>query len=245
MFIDTCLRSIFDQKGVVFEVIVIDNASDDGCVEYIRKQFPKVLVLPQKVRRGFSANVNTGIMASNGKYILILNPDTQMHTNALKNLVNRLQSDNKIGICGPKLINPDGSIQLSFRNFPTWKTGLLRRTPLRSIFKHSAINCQHLNVDKDHSVAQKADWMLGACLLIKKEMLNDVGMFDERYPLYVEDIDLCRRAHVRNWEVWYTPDATVMHHHMAESDRGFLTKYSYYHVIGMYQYIKKFWFHLN
>jgi N-acetylglucosaminyl-diphospho-decaprenol L-rhamnosyltransferase len=242
-FIDACLRSVFDQVGVPFEIIVVDNASGDGCVERVRKYFPKAVLLPQKVRRGFSANVNTGIMKSRGRYILILNPDTQMFKGALKSLMKRLKSDKRTGICGPKLVNPDGSVQLSFRNFPTWKTGLLRRTPLRNIFQQSAINKEHLNANQSHSIAQRVDWMLGACLLIKREMLDDIGLFDERYPLYVEDIDFCMRAHFRGWGVWYEPGAVVMHHHMAESDKGGFTIHSYYHAIGMIQYIKKFWLH--
>jgi GT2 family glycosyltransferase len=242
-FIDTCLRSVLNQSGVSFEIVVVDNASGDGCVEYIKNNFPQVVLLPQKIRCGFSENVNTGIMVSQGKYILILNPDTKMYKGALKTLIKRLESDKNIGICGPKLVNPDGSIQLSFRNFPTWKTGLIRRTPLRAIFKKSRLNNLHLNANKDHTVSQKVDWALGACLAIKREMLDDIGLFDERYPLYVEDIDLCVRAHLQGWEVWYEPNAVVMHHHMAESDKGFFTKHFYFHTIGMMQYMKKYWFH--
>ncbi len=239
--VDACLRSVYAQRSTKIETLIVDNASQDGTVPFIRRRFPQVKLIEQTVRRGFAANVNTGIMHSRGKHILVLNPDTVMRLGAMSAMLRRLESKPNIGICGPMLLNPDGTTQLSFRNFPTWKSGIVRRTPLRVFLKNSQVNANHLNAHKNHAVAQPVDWMLGACLMIRRELLDAIGLFDERYPLYVEDIDLCLRAHLAGWEVWYEPAATVVHHHMAKSDASLVSVYSYYHTVGMLRFMKKFW----
>lgn len=240
-FVTPCLTSVLSQRNISYEVIVVDNRSGDETTDIIKKKFPTVILLPQRIRRGFAANVNTGIMASRGRYLIVLNPDTQMKRNAISQLVDRLQKRKPAGICGPQLVNPDGSIQLSFRNFPTWKTGIVRRTPLRYVLGNSGINKSHLNAGKNHAVTCRVDWLLGACLALKKEMVDDIGLLDERYPLYVEDIDYCLRAQLKGWEVWYEPKSVVIHQHMARSDRGLFNIYSYYHAVSMRLFILKFW----
>jgi len=240
-YIDACITSLFSQRSVSFEVVLVDNASYDGTAAYVRKHFPNVKVIAQNKRYGFATNVNTGIRRSRGEYVLVLNPDTYMHQGALVTLIRCFRLHPRAGICGPKLINPDGSVQMSYRNFPTWRTALFRRTPLRRWFPLAPLVQKHLNVGKNHHRAQRAEWMLGACLLLRRTMLNDIGLFDEGYRLYVEDIDLCLRAHLAGWEVWYEPGAVVTHEHVAKSDRTFLSLYSYYHTTSMLRYALKYW----
>jgi N-acetylglucosaminyl-diphospho-decaprenol L-rhamnosyltransferase len=215
-----CISSVLKQKKVAFEIIVINNASQDDTAGYMLRNFPKIQMVTNTKREGLSKNINTGIRISTGKYVLVLNPDASMQKGSLNFLVRRMNSDKRIGICGPQLLNPDGSVQYSFRKFPTWKTAVLRRTPLRYIFLKSHTVVNHLNVYTNHQLPQEVDWMLGACLLIRRDMLNSIGLFDEGYGLYVEDIDICLRAHLAGWKVWHEPKAKVLHEHAAKSDRS-------------------------
>jgi len=239
--IDNCLLSVFAQKGVLFEVILVDNASRDGTAAHVKHWFSQIKIISQKHRFGLATNINAGIKISSGKHIVILNPDTYMYPNALCVLVQCLERNPKIGICGPMLVNTDGSIQMSYRNFPTWKTVFFRRTPIRYCFPHARAVQEHLNIGKNHYISRKVDWMLGACLCVRRTVFNDMGLFDEKYRLYVEDIDFCLRAHIKGWEVWYEPKAIVMHQHEAKSDHALLSIYSYYHLTSMIHYGKKYW----
>lgn len=240
-YVNVCLRSVFHQRCERIEVILVDNASRDGTAAHVRKYFPKARIVEQNRRFGFSTNVNAGIAASHGEFILVLNPDTIMHKDALATLGRCFQLHPKAGICGPKLMNPDGSIQMSYRNFPTWKTAVFRRTPLRRWLSGSPIVQKHLNVGANHGPPRRVDWMLGACLLLRRTMLNEIGFFDEGYRLYVEDIDLCLRAHLAGWEVWYEPRAVVTHEHIARSDRALFSVHSCYHTQSMLRYALKYW----
>lgn len=240
-YLKTCLSSVFLQRGASFEVILVENASKDGTGSYVREHFSPVKIVQRAKRYGFAANINRGIQVSRGSYILILNPDTKCYRGFLLALVERMQSNRTIGICGPKLVNPDGSTQMSYRNFPTWKTAFFRRTPMRYLFSHASVVRDHLNIDRRHDVAQPVDWMLGACLLFRRQMFERVGLLDEGYRLYVEDIDICLRAHKAGWEVWYEPKARVMHRHEARSDRSFLSIYTWYHALSMVRYAVKHW----
>lgn len=240
-YLNACLSSVMGQRGISFEVILVENASRDGTSQYVRENFPSIAMFRRKRRHGFAANVNYGILKSGGRYILVLNPDTRLYTGAIVRLVRCMDASAKIGICGPKLVNPDGSVQMSFRNFPTWKTALFRRTPLRYVFRNPSIVQRHLNSAESHDIARPVDWMLGACLLFRRKMLHEIGFLDEGYRLYVEDIDICLRARLGGWEVWYEPAARVMHHHGAKSDRSLLSVHSFFHTLSMIRYLQKFW----
>ncbi len=240
-YIRKCIDSVLRQKGVFFEVIVVDNASRDGTAEYVRRVFPVVHLVEQKNRFGFSTNVNAGIRKAKGEYVVVLNPDTVLFPNVLSVLVHFMDTHPLAGICGPKLINADGTVQMSYRNFPSWKTALFRRTLLRKWFVNSSIVRNHLNSGARHDVMQETDWMLGACLLLRHSMITQIGLFDDQYRLYVEDIDICRRAHEAGWQVWYVPQAVVTHNHNAISDRKLFSLHSWYHFMSMIHYINKYW----
>ncbi|MEP7285108.1 MAG: glycosyltransferase family 2 protein [Chloroflexota bacterium] len=240
-YLERCLSSLVEaNSSFQIEIFVVDNASSDNTVAFVKEKYPQVTVIASKVKRGFSANNNLGIQRSAGRYIMLLNPDTEVSPNALSQLVNFMDSHPQVGICGPQLRFPDNSVQLSCRAFPTWKSVLVRRTPLRVFLRNSAFNKQHLLADQDHSVIREVDWLLGAALMIRHETLEAIGRLDERYFLYVEDIDYCRRAYQQGWQVFYMPEAVIIHHHLAVSDRKFLSKYTYYHFISMFYYAVKY-----
>jgi len=238
-FLSQCLPALLKQETPEMEVLLVDNASTDGLQPYIKKNFPVIKYLRQTQRRGFAANNNIGIKKSLGKFVLLLNPDTVVKPKALHKLIKFMENNNSVGICGPQLRFPDGSLQLSCRKFPTLLSTISRRSPLRFLLKNSEANRQHLLSDLNHSLAQPVDWLLGACLCLRRSMLKEIGLLDEKYFLYVDDIDICWRAWKAGWQVWYVPAAVVTHHHQAVSDKKLLSKNSWYHLTSMFHFISK------
>jgi len=230
---------LFSTKKKQKNAIIIDNNSHDKTSHFLKKNFPEIQTMTNKETKGFAYNSNLGIKNSDNKYILLLNPDTEITLKAIEKLYVFLETHPRVGICGPKLVFPNGKLQMSCRRFPTWKTVIARRSPLRKFFINSKENKHHLGYDIDHSKAQPVDWLLGACLLIRKEALNDIGLLDEKYYLYVDDIDYCYRAWKKKWEVWYVPISIVIHHHLAESDKKLFSRRSWYHLKSMWHYYWK------
>lgn len=239
-YLPACLDSLApERQGVNLEILVVDNASSDGSALVAHDQGEAVRLIVNTTRQGFAANNNCAIRLSAGRYVLILNPDTVTPMGALSQLVRYMDTYPKVGICGPQLRFPDGRVQPSCRRFPTLGSVLARRTPLRKILGRSALNARHLMSDFDHTRTSPVDWMLGACLMVRRELLRTVGLLDEGYFLYVEDIDWCYRAWRAGWQVMYVADTHIVHHHLAESDRVLFSRYSWYHLQSMWRYYRK------
>jgi GT2 family glycosyltransferase len=239
-YLPACLGSLLYAAGrLAMEVFVVDNCSTDGTAEVARAHFPSVQVIVNPAPRGFAANNNAAIRLSWGRYILLLNPDTVVQEGALETLVAYMDAHPGVGICGPQLCFPDGLVQPSCRRFPTWRSTLARRTPLRRFLWNSSLNAYHLMADFDHAREQAVDWMLGACLMARRAAIEDVGLLDEGFFLYVEDIDWCYRMYRHGWSVVYVPSARVVHHHLAETDRRWLTWRTWTHYRSMARFVWK------
>ena len=239
-FIGRCLDSLERVRAEVpFEVIVVDNRSGAGTVEFVASRHPWARVEVRDRRRGFSDNNNFGIRRSTAPYVLILNPDTEVRPGALAALTRFMDSNPAAGIAGAKLLFPDGSIQPSCRRFPNLSSVLVRRTPLRVFMQGSEANARHLMLDHSSRTPTEVDWLLGACLFVRRSAINDVGLMDEGYFLYVEDIDWCFRMHQAGWKVYWVPEAEVVHHHLAVSDRKLLSWHSWVHLKSMLRYFRK------
>jgi len=152
-----------------------------------------------------------------------------------------MESNPDVGICGPKLIFPDGSLQLSCRKFPTFKSTLIRRTPIRGLFPYHKRGQDHLMSNWDHKSTIEVDWMLGACLMIRREAIIEVGLMDENFLLYCEDIDLCLRVKQKGWKNYYLHDAKIIHYHLAKSDKSFFCYNTYLHFKSMFYFLQKNW----
>ncbi len=239
-FLPRCLTSIYkNQKNLRLDVFIVDNASSDTTSSYVKAKFPHAIVIQRTKKYGFAANNNVGIKRARGKYVLLLNPDTEIQPHALQTLYTLMEKNPSVGICGPKLIFPNKTIQYSCRKFPTIMSFLVRRTPIRLLIKQSGINDTHLLKHVDHSKTQQVDWLLGACLFIRKKMTESVGLLDERFFLYGEDIDYCLRTWRAGWEVWYVPTAHVIHHHQAQSDKKLFSIYSWHHIQSVILFVLK------
>jgi GT2 family glycosyltransferase len=194
-----CLGSL---HGTNAELVVLDNASEDGSAEAVRERFPDVRVIAQRFRAGFGANHNTVIRATDSRYVYVLNEDTTAGDWALDRIVEYLDAHSRVAALGPRLVYPDGRQQDSAWRFPT---PLVSTLGLLSVGK--------LGVKQSQGERPQAvDWVMGAALVLRREALDDVGLFDEEFFLYSEEVDLQFRLRQAGWEVHYFPGATVVHH---------------------------------
>jgi len=186
-----------------------------------------------------AANVNLGIAATSGAYVLNANPDAIPEPGAVAALVAFADAHPRCGIAGPQMRWPDGTWQPSRRRFPTVGGTIVRRTPLRRLRPPYETQRAHYNLDDRPAEPVPADWMLGAFLLMRRTMLDEIGGWDAGYRHYCEDIDLCYRALQAGWERWYVPDAIVTHDYAAVIDRRFLSRHTLWHLRGMARFVRK------
>jgi N-acetylglucosaminyl-diphospho-decaprenol L-rhamnosyltransferase len=188
---------------------------------------------------GFSANVNQGIRTTTSEYVVISNPDAVPEPDCVHQLVAFADAHARCGIAGPKMINPDGTLQASRRSFPTVGGTIVRRTPLRKLFPPLRWQRRHYLLDAQTAEPMRVDTMLGAFLLMRRTMLEHIGGWDSGYKLYVEDIDLSYRAMKAGWERWWVPAAVVHHEYQAVIDKHFLTRRNLWHLHAMARFLRK------
>jgi len=212
--LERCLGSIYAGpiEGITLETWVVDNASRDGSIEMVREIFPQVKVIPNQVNLGFTRANNQAIGESQGRYILLLNPDAQVMAGALEAMVAHMETHPRLAALGPRLLNPDGSVQSSRRRFPTLATGFLESTPLQQWFPHSRTMRRYYLEDRSDDEEQRVDWVTGACIMLRRQALEEVGLLDENFFMYSEELDWCYRAKAVGWEVGYLPNAQVIHY---------------------------------
>jgi N-acetylglucosaminyl-diphospho-decaprenol L-rhamnosyltransferase len=194
-----CLETL---RGTTAEIVVLDNASEDGSADAVRERFPAVRVLAQDFRAGFGANHNTVIRATEGRYLYVLNEDTTADDWGFERIVAYLDAHPRVAALGPRLAYPDGRLQDSAWRFPT---------PLVSTL--GLLTVGKLGVKQSRGeVPHAVDWVMGAALVLRREALDEVGLFDEEFFLYSEEVDLQFRLRQAGWDVHYFPAATVVHH---------------------------------
>lgn len=228
-----------------YEIIVVDNDSADNCEQIVKKHFIEVKFIQAKNNRGYAAGNNLGIKKAQGKYILIVNPDIAFLDKTLEKMYDFMGKNPKIGIIGPKLLNADGTLQYSCGNFPDWHLPFYRRTILSKTNSGQKWLKNYLMKDWNHNENREVDWLFGACLLIRKEAIEEVGLLDERFFLYLEDTDWCRRFWENGYQVIYFAAAEVIHYHQRSSAEnlgltGLLSKAGRIHIISFIKYYFKY-----
>jgi GT2 family glycosyltransferase len=194
-----CLESL---APVEAEIVVLDNASEDGSAAAVRERFPHVRVIEQQHRAGFGANHNTVIRATTGRYVYVLNEDTTADDWSFERITEYLDAHPQVAALGPRLVYPDGRLQDSAWRFPT---------PLVSAMGLATLGQLGVKQSKGASV-RPVDWVMGAALVLRREALDEVGLFDEDFFLYSEEVDLQTRLRRAGWETHYFPELTVVHH---------------------------------
>jgi hypothetical protein len=236
----SCLAEI-EREKIASEIIVIDNASTDGSPQRVATLSPLVRVVRNDENLGFSAANNIGIRASTGKYVLILNDDTEFRPGALGVLLHVLDADPRIGGVGPKFLNPDGSFQPGYtrKRFPHLGAIVLEFARLKHILEWFPATRDLVTIDCDAEHGGDAAQLGGACLLARREALEDVSLFDEDFYFYFEDTDLCYRLKQAGWRILYCPEAQITHFGSQSFNKGPLTRKTILYFQGLICYFKK------
>lgn len=200
------------------EIIVVDNASRDESVSFLRSDFPEVTVIANEVNVGLAAGVNTGMRAAHGQYYLVLNPDIVALPGAVQALVRFMDERPNVGVAGGRLISPNGKTQYSCYRFYHPLTVVYRRTWLGRTPAGQKDLDRFLMRDFDRRHERDVDWLMGACLLVRASAVKEVSGMDERFFLYFEDVDWCRRFWKAGWRVTYVPAAVFSHYHQRSSE---------------------------
>jgi len=240
-----CVKSIkaADWPGLDYEIIVVDNYSDDlSSSDFDPNGNIKFFMNGQN--RGLGAANNLGIKQAKGKYIIIMNPDTLATKDAFAKLYFYMESQVGVGVVGPRQLNPDGSLQESYYRWPRLLTPIFRRTPLGLTAAGKKDLDRFLYKDYNKNEIKEVDWLLGSFLFCRAEALRQAGEFDEKFFLYFEDTDLCKRFWRRGWKVVYFPEAVITHNHKRQSARTpwykfYKNKAAWHHLVSWFKYLKK------
>jgi GT2 family glycosyltransferase len=192
------------------EVIVVDNASTDGTLDLVRDHYPAVRLIANAANRGFGAANNQGMAAAGGRYFLLLNPDTVVLPGALEILAGFLDAHPRVGLVAPRLLNPDGSLQRNAFHFPGLMQVALDLFPLHPRLTESRLNGRYRREPRAKGPFA-IDHPLGAAMMVRREVWEETGGFDEDYFMYAEEVDWCRRIHHAGWTIWQVPAAEIVH----------------------------------
>lgn len=208
----SCLKAVYGpQVELDFEVIVVDNASSDATADLISKQFPLIRLIENHRNRGYACAVNQGLTYSKGNYLLLLNPDVVMNPGSLGKMVAYLDAHPEVGALAPQMLFPDGSIQSSCREFPSYQVLLWETTGLSRLFQRHRVLGRWKMGYFDHATEQEVDQPLASCFLVRRQVIDEIGFMDECYPLYFNDVDWCYRMKKEGVRIVFYPEAQVVH----------------------------------
>ena len=205
--LEACLRSLYaDPDSAGWQVLVVDNASSDGSAGMVAHLFPQAELIRSPENLGFSRGNNLALERANGRCLLLLNSDTAVDTGALGGLVDYLDSDPQAGAVGPRLVYPDGSLQLSCGRTPGLHTEIVHKLLLHRMFPFFRLGRW------PHGERRRVGWVTGACLMVRREAAAETGFLDPNIFMCFEDLDLCMRLREKGWSVVYLPSSRVVHH---------------------------------
>ncbi|MFH0886738.1 MAG: glycosyltransferase family 2 protein [bacterium] len=208
-----CLKSIYENTSKIsYEVFVVDNASADGSADMVAAEFPKVTLFRRTGNDGFTVTNNQAIRASKGRYIILLNPDTIVKPGALDTMVKFMDEHPDAGALGPKLLNPDGTLQRSCLSFPNMWVFILRNLFIEALMPWNPITRKYLMTDFDHDHIAEVDQPMGAALMVRREPFGKVGLLDEKIHIFFDDVDWCYRIKKAGFKIYFTPEAHIIHY---------------------------------
>jgi GT2 family glycosyltransferase len=208
-FLRAALKTALATTGVSIEIIVVDNGSQDGSAGMVEREFPAVQLVRNTDNRGFAAANNVAIRRAGGRYVLLLNPDTEVRPDTIAALAGYLDSHPDTGICGPRILFPDGSFQSCGYRFPTVLSEIRQSKNVNKVIKALA---GKETFAADTAVTREVDWVDGACLMIRRTVIDAIGPLDEQYFLYAEELDWCFNARKAGWTIAAVPAAAMIHH---------------------------------
>ena len=233
-----CLRSISDRGGSEpggvpipppqIEVIVVDNASSDGSAEMVRAEFPQVRLIANDENRGFTAANNQGLAAGQGRYLMLLNPDTELVGDALATMAGYLDGHPRVGVAGTAAPLRRWPAAIVAPALSDAGHGPVREHRRREWWPNNPFARRYRMADTPDDAIQPVDWLVGACLLVRREAYQQVGGLDEGFFMYSEELDWCRRIKSAGWEIVYLPTATVVHHEGKSSEQVVAARHIYF-----------------
>jgi GT2 family glycosyltransferase len=208
-----CLRSIYQYPpDEPFEVIVVDNASCDGSAEMVRAEFPQVVLIANAENRGYAAGNNQAMARARGEFVLLLNPDTEMRPDTLRNALRFMREHPEVGAIGARQRFPDGRIQPSVRGLPTPRNLLFEVLGLARLFPRSRLFAAYRMHWFTYDRAMPVDQPMGTFLMVRRAVIEQVGLMDEAFPLFFNDVDWCYRIWQAGWQIWFVPQVEILHH---------------------------------
>ncbi len=216
-------------ETIQLETIVVDNASSDGTVEMLRAEFPSVRVIANTENVGFTRANNQALAIAQGRYLFLLNPDTELHPGALQTLYDYAEAHPHVGILGPQLFYGDGTPQSSRRRFPTLATAFLESTKLQQWFPRNRALVRYYMLDTPDDATQEVDWITGAAMFVRRAVYEQIGGLDEGFFMYSEELDWCYRAKQAGWRIVYLPTARVIHYEGKSSEQVVAQRDIYFH----------------
>lgn len=208
-----CLASVYQQtRDLEFEVFVVDNNSGDETNEMVARDFPDVHLIANRQNVGFARANNQAIARARGTFVLLLNPDTEVVGEAVGRAVRFMRARKDVGITGVKMFNPDGSLQQSVRRFPTFCSMALLMLKLHRLFPAARAMKTYLAGDFDYTRQQSVDQVMGAFFMVRAEVFKKIGLLDEKFFIWFEEVDFCRRARQAGFRTAYLPDSHIIHH---------------------------------
>jgi len=208
-----CLASVESAAaGLAVEIFVVDNASDDSTIEMVKSDFPAVRLIANRQNLGFAKANNLALRQASGDYVLLLNPDTELQPDILKKSIDFFQSRPAAGALGAKMSYPNGQPQPSVRRLPAVWPILLMLLKLPKLFPRLKSIANYLAVDFDYSREQTVEQIMGAYIFMPRRVLEQIGLLDERFFIWFEEVDLCRRLRDAGYEIWFNPEVELIHH---------------------------------
>jgi N-acetylglucosaminyl-diphospho-decaprenol L-rhamnosyltransferase len=218
--LEACLASLYSvERALDYEVVVVDNASEDGSAECVEEAFPQARLIRNDRNEGYARGNNIGIRQSSGAYVLLLNSDTEVRGQALETMVDFLRTHPDYGGCGARLINPDDSVQRACMRFPDLKVTLFFDTFLEKVFPENPVVRRYFMRDFDHLQSVDVDQPPGACFMVTREVVEKVGLLDEGMFLFYNDVDYCKRIWQAGYKIRFLAEAKVMHHQGASTSK--------------------------
>lgn len=234
-----CLQSLEAvQNEASFETIVVENDSEDGSAEMVRDEFPWVVLMDQSVNLGFTRGQNLALRNRKGRHAFLLNSDAAVHPGAIRTMLDFIERRPDVGIVGPKVLNPDGSLQMSCRKFPNPVAALFRSTFVGRLFPKNRFTRDYLMADWGHDAERDVDWVSGCAMLATERLIDSIGILDEDYVMFCEDVDWCWRAWKAGFKVTYVPTATVTHAIGRSTDKAPNRMIGRFH-LSMFRFYKK------
>ena len=244
--LDLCIKSIRNTvQDLNYEIIITDSEATERNQEFIKEKYPDIDYITFKKNVGYAKMVNAGIKAINGEYVLILNADIIVLEGAISEMVKFLDNNKKAGIVAPQLLDFTNNIQISCFANPTWKAIVARRTLWGKTKRGRDILGKFIISNWDRNSTREVDWVQGSAIMFRREAIDKVGLWDERFFMYFEDTDWCRRFWQNGFKVVYLPSAKMVHYYHRSSKKlgildALLNKYTRTHIISAIKYFIKY-----